>query len=103
MVTEFSALYSLNFSWFQRIGLGWLAVVEKEKRKSNCIKLQRLEEDTVKTKKQQKGRVFVTLKNQKVIARSDITGFYYPGMYFCPYFKYLLVKHYLFGYLVLFL
>ncbi|XP_021268241.1 von Willebrand factor A domain-containing protein 3B isoform X7 [Numida meleagris] len=44
-------------------------------------KRQRLEEETVKSKskKRQKGRVFMTLKNQKVIARSDITGFYYPG------------------------
>ncbi|XP_021268253.1 von Willebrand factor A domain-containing protein 3B isoform X8 [Numida meleagris] len=42
---------------------------------------ERLEEETVKSKskKRQKGRVFMTLKNQKVIARSDITGFYYPG------------------------
>eukprot|EP00075_Anas_platyrhynchos_P013226 XP_027302479.1 von Willebrand factor A domain-containing protein 3B isoform X2 [Anas platyrhynchos] len=42
---------------------------------------KRLEEETVKTKskKTQKDKVFVTFKSQKVIARSDITGFYYPG------------------------
>uniref|UniRef100_A0A493TGN6 von Willebrand factor A domain containing 3B n=1 Tax=Anas platyrhynchos platyrhynchos TaxID=8840 RepID=A0A493TGN6_ANAPP len=42
---------------------------------------KRIEEETVKTKskKTQKDKVFVTLKSQKVIARSDITGFYYPG------------------------
>ncbi|NWI99612.1 VWA3B protein, partial [Crypturellus undulatus] len=31
------------------------------------------------SKKRQKGKVFLTLRSQKVIARSDITGFYYPG------------------------
>ncbi|KAM4682825.1 LOW QUALITY PROTEIN: von Willebrand factor A domain-containing protein 3B [Amazona ochrocephala] len=43
--------------------------------------LKRLEEETVKSKskKTKKGQVFVTHKSQKVIARSDITGFYYPG------------------------
>lgn len=83
--------------------MGWVVVVEKEKKKSNSFKLQRLEEETVKpkSKKQRKGRAFVTLKNQKVIARSDITGFYYPGIYVCPHLKYLLVKHYFFGYFVL--
>ncbi|NXW22894.1 VWA3B protein, partial [Circaetus pectoralis] len=30
-------------------------------------------------KKRQKGQVFLTHKSQKVIARSDVTGFYYPG------------------------
>uniref|UniRef100_A0A8B9V915 von Willebrand factor A domain containing 3B n=1 Tax=Anas zonorhyncha TaxID=75864 RepID=A0A8B9V915_9AVES len=42
---------------------------------------KRIEEETVKTKskKTQKDKVFVTFKSQKVIARSDITGFYYPG------------------------
>ncbi|XP_009470911.1 PREDICTED: von Willebrand factor A domain-containing protein 3B [Nipponia nippon] len=42
---------------------------------------KRLEEETVKPKpqKRQKGQVFVTHKSQKVIARSDVTGFYYPG------------------------
>ncbi|XP_048818082.1 von Willebrand factor A domain-containing protein 3B [Lagopus muta] len=59
--------------------------VKKETEKSSKSHIskskKRLEEDTVKSKckKQRKGRVFVTLKNQKVIARSDITGFYYPG------------------------
>ncbi|KFP28792.1 von Willebrand factor A domain-containing protein 3B, partial [Colius striatus] len=32
-----------------------------------------------KSKKTKKGQVFVTHKSQKVIARSDVTGFYYPG------------------------
>ncbi|XP_054705296.1 von Willebrand factor A domain-containing protein 3B isoform X4 [Grus americana] len=43
----------------------------------NC----RLEEETMKSKskKRQKGQVFLTHKSQKVIARSDVTGFYYPG------------------------
>ncbi|XP_054077129.1 von Willebrand factor A domain-containing protein 3B isoform X5 [Rissa tridactyla] len=42
---------------------------------------ERPEEETVKSKskKTQKGQVFVTHKSQKVIARSDVTGFYYPG------------------------
>ncbi|KAF1479715.1 von Willebrand factor A domain-containing protein 3B, partial [Eudyptula minor novaehollandiae] len=31
------------------------------------------------SKKRQKGQVLVTHKSQKVIARSDVTGFYYPG------------------------
>ncbi|XP_074839385.1 von Willebrand factor A domain-containing protein 3B [Carettochelys insculpta] len=41
----------------------------------------KLTEENVKTqpKKRQKGKVFETLKGQKVIARSDITGFYLPG------------------------
>ncbi|KAM6146441.1 LOW QUALITY PROTEIN: von Willebrand factor A domain-containing protein 3B [Phoenicopterus ruber ruber] len=53
----------------------------------NCIRdgcqivYERLEEETgkSKSKKRQKGQVFVTHKSQKVIARSDVTGFYYPG------------------------
>ncbi|KFW88558.1 von Willebrand factor A domain-containing protein 3B, partial [Phalacrocorax carbo] len=32
-----------------------------------------------KSKERQKGQVSVTHKSQKVIARSDVTGFYYPG------------------------
>ncbi|XP_072709363.1 von Willebrand factor A domain-containing protein 3B [Ciconia boyciana] len=50
-----------------------------ESRSSNNKK--RLEEETVKSKSQKrpKGQVFVTHKSQKVIARSDVTGFYYPG------------------------
>ncbi|XP_006137480.3 von Willebrand factor A domain-containing protein 3B isoform X1 [Pelodiscus sinensis] len=38
-------------------------------------------EENVKaqSKKRLKGKVFETLKGQKVIARSDITGFYFPG------------------------
>ncbi|EMP32473.1 von Willebrand factor A domain-containing protein 3B [Chelonia mydas] len=41
----------------------------------------KLTEENVKaqSKKRQKGKVFETLKGQKVIARSDITGFYFPG------------------------
>jgi len=60
--------------------------------KNNCIKLQRLEEETgkSKSKKTQKGHIFVIHKSQKVIARSDVTGFYYPGIYFCLHFKYFL-------------
>ncbi|XP_040511303.1 von Willebrand factor A domain-containing protein 3B isoform X2 [Gallus gallus] len=54
---------------------------EKSSESHNSKSKKRLEEETVKpkSKKQRKGRAFVTLKNQKVIARSDITGFYYPG------------------------
>ncbi|OXB57504.1 hypothetical protein ASZ78_000236 [Callipepla squamata] len=59
--------------------------VKKETEKSSESHIgknkKRLEEETVKlkSKKRQKGRVSLTPKNQKVIARSDITGFYYPG------------------------
>ncbi|XP_065531824.1 von Willebrand factor A domain-containing protein 3B [Lathamus discolor] len=59
--------------------------VKKETEKSSESFLsnnkKRLEEETVKSesKKTKKGQVFVTHKSQKVIARSDITGFYYPG------------------------
>ncbi|KAM9567474.1 von Willebrand factor A domain-containing protein 3B [Guaruba guarouba] len=59
--------------------------VKKESEKSSESRLsnnkKRLEEETVKSKskKTKKGQVFVTHKSQKVIARSDITGFYYPG------------------------
>ncbi|XP_032297482.1 von Willebrand factor A domain-containing protein 3B isoform X2 [Coturnix japonica] len=59
--------------------------VKKESEKSSESHIskskKRPEEETVKSKskKQREGRVFVTLRNQKVIARSDITGFYYPG------------------------
>ncbi|KAK2517415.1 hypothetical protein Q9233_013158 [Columba guinea] len=47
--------------------------------KNNCIELQRLGEETVKSKSKRGQKVFVTHKSQKVIARSDVTGFYYPG------------------------
>ncbi|KAM7066700.1 LOW QUALITY PROTEIN: von Willebrand factor A domain-containing protein 3B [Acridotheres tristis] len=42
---------------------------------------KRLEEESgrPKTKTRQKCQIFVTYKSQKVIARSDVTGFYYPG------------------------
>ncbi|XP_075582774.1 LOW QUALITY PROTEIN: von Willebrand factor A domain-containing protein 3B [Pelecanus crispus] len=41
---------------------------------------KRLEEETVKSKsKKRQKAVFLTHKSQKVIARSDVTGFYYPG------------------------
>ncbi|XP_042644192.1 von Willebrand factor A domain-containing protein 3B [Tyto alba] len=59
--------------------------VKKEAEKSSESHIsnnkKRLEEGAVKSKskKRQKGQVFVTHKNQKVIARSDVTGFYYPG------------------------
>ncbi|XP_052630044.1 von Willebrand factor A domain-containing protein 3B [Harpia harpyja] len=59
--------------------------VKKETEKSSESHIshnkKRLEEETVKSKskKRQKGQVFLTHKSQKVIARSDITGFYYPG------------------------
>ncbi|XP_063205179.1 von Willebrand factor A domain-containing protein 3B isoform X1 [Chroicocephalus ridibundus] len=59
--------------------------VKKESEKSSESHIRknkkRPEEETVKSKskKTQKGRVFVTHKSQKVIARSDVTGFYYPG------------------------
>ncbi|XP_053913016.1 von Willebrand factor A domain-containing protein 3B [Cuculus canorus] len=56
---------------------------ETEKSSESCISnnKKRAEEETVKSKskKRQKGQVFVTHKSQKVIARSDVTGFYYPG------------------------
>ncbi|XP_074464528.1 von Willebrand factor A domain-containing protein 3B isoform X2 [Larus michahellis] len=59
--------------------------VKKESEKSSESHIRknkkRPEEETVKSKskKTQKGQVFVTHKSQKVIARSDVTGFYYPG------------------------
>ncbi|XP_050765843.1 von Willebrand factor A domain-containing protein 3B [Gymnogyps californianus] len=59
--------------------------VKKETEKSSESHISNnkktLEEETVKSKskKRQKGQVFVTHKSQKVIARSDVTGFYYPG------------------------
>ncbi|KAL2310675.1 hypothetical protein Nmel_002341, partial [Mimus melanotis] len=42
---------------------------------------KRLEEESEwpKSKTRQKCQIFVTHKSQKVIARSDVTGFYYPG------------------------
>ncbi|XP_061233569.1 von Willebrand factor A domain-containing protein 3B [Neopsephotus bourkii] len=56
---------------------------ETEKSSESCLRnnKKRLEEETVKSKskKNKKSQVFVTHKSQKVIARSDITGFYYPG------------------------
>ncbi|XP_059671529.1 von Willebrand factor A domain-containing protein 3B [Gavia stellata] len=59
--------------------------VKKETEKSSESHIsnnkKRLEEETVKSKskKRQEGQVFVTHKSQKVIARSEVTGFYYPG------------------------
>ncbi|XP_040440729.1 von Willebrand factor A domain-containing protein 3B isoform X1 [Falco naumanni] len=57
--------------------------VKKETEKSSESHMnnkKRLEETVkLKSKKRQKGQVFVTHKSQKVIARSDVTGFYYPG------------------------
>ncbi|XP_010574116.1 PREDICTED: von Willebrand factor A domain-containing protein 3B [Haliaeetus leucocephalus] len=59
--------------------------VKKETEKSSESHIsnnkKRLEEETVKSKskKRQKGQVFLIHKSQKVIARSDVTGFYYPG------------------------
>ncbi|XP_054243859.1 von Willebrand factor A domain-containing protein 3B [Indicator indicator] len=59
--------------------------VKKENGKNSksyiCNHKKRLEEETVKSKSKnrQKGQVFVTYKSQKVIARSDVTGFYYSG------------------------
>ncbi|XP_054705394.1 von Willebrand factor A domain-containing protein 3B isoform X11 [Grus americana] len=59
--------------------------VKKETEKSSESHIsdnkKRLEEETMKSKskKRQKGQVFLTHKSQKVIARSDVTGFYYPG------------------------
>lgn len=44
----------------------------------------------MKSKSKRGQKVFVTHKSQKVIARSDVTGFYYPGICFCPHFKYFL-------------
>ncbi|XP_071602373.1 von Willebrand factor A domain-containing protein 3B isoform X4 [Heliangelus exortis] len=42
---------------------------------------EKLQEETMKSKskKRPKGRISGTHKSQKVIARSDVTGFYYPG------------------------
>ncbi|XP_016155190.1 PREDICTED: von Willebrand factor A domain-containing protein 3B isoform X2 [Ficedula albicollis] len=42
---------------------------------------KRLEEESgkLKSKTRQKCQIFVIHKSQKVIARSDVTGFYYPG------------------------
>ncbi|CAN8196432.1 unnamed protein product [Coccothraustes coccothraustes] len=37
------------------------------------------ESGKLKSKTRQKHQIFVTHKSQKVIARSDVTGFYYPG------------------------
>ncbi|XP_064358080.1 von Willebrand factor A domain-containing protein 3B isoform X2 [Dromaius novaehollandiae] len=58
--------------------------VKKEIEKSSELNInnkKKLEEEAVKSqsKKREKGKVLLTLKSQKVIARSDITGFYYPG------------------------
>ncbi|KAM4790014.1 LOW QUALITY PROTEIN: von Willebrand factor A domain-containing protein 3B [Cyanocitta cristata] len=59
--------------------------VKKETEKSSESHISNnkkgLEEETVKlkSKTRQKCQIFVTHKSQKVIARSDITGFYYPG------------------------
>ncbi|XP_032908368.1 von Willebrand factor A domain-containing protein 3B [Catharus ustulatus] len=59
--------------------------VKKETKKSSESRIsnnkKRLEEESgkLKSKTRQKRQIFVTHKSQKVIARSDITGFYYPG------------------------
>ncbi|XP_014815694.1 PREDICTED: von Willebrand factor A domain-containing protein 3B [Calidris pugnax] len=56
---------------------------ETEKSSESHIRINKKspEEQTVKSKpkKRQKSQVFVTHKRQKVIARSHVTGFYYPG------------------------
>ncbi|NXO04668.1 VWA3B protein, partial [Rhinopomastus cyanomelas] len=49
--------------------------VKKENKKSLASRTSHLK----KSKKPQKGQGFLTHKSQKVIARSDATGFYYPG------------------------
>ncbi|KAI1241718.1 hypothetical protein IHE44_0005206 [Lamprotornis superbus] len=60
-------------------------VVKKEIEKSSESHIsnnkKRLEEESgsPKIKTRQKCQIFVTHKSQKVIARSDVTGFYYPG------------------------
>ncbi|XP_071286972.1 von Willebrand factor A domain-containing protein 3B isoform X2 [Agelaius tricolor] len=46
---------------------------------SNNKKRFKEENGKLKSKTRQKHQIFVTHKSQKVIARSDITGFYYPG------------------------
>ncbi|KAF2986418.1 hypothetical protein EK904_003682 [Melospiza melodia maxima] len=46
---------------------------------SNNKKKFEEENGKLKSKTRQKHQIFVTHKSQKVIARSDITGFYYPG------------------------
>ncbi|KAM9388299.1 von Willebrand factor A domain-containing protein 3B [Phaethornis superciliosus] len=59
--------------------------VKKETEKSSESQIsnnkKKLQEETMKSKskKRPKGQVFGTHKSQKVIARSDVTGFYYPG------------------------
>nr|XP_009942202.1 PREDICTED: von Willebrand factor A domain-containing protein 3B [Opisthocomus hoazin] len=59
--------------------------IKKETEKSSEAHIsnnkKRLEEETgkSKSKKTQKGHIFVIHKSQKVIAKSDVTGFYYPG------------------------
>ncbi|XP_075348041.1 von Willebrand factor A domain-containing protein 3B [Mycteria americana] len=54
---------------------------EKSSESHSSNNKKRLEEETVKSKSKErpKGQVFVPHKSQKVIARSDVTGFYYPG------------------------
>ncbi|KAM9264960.1 LOW QUALITY PROTEIN: von Willebrand factor A domain-containing protein 3B [Cariama cristata] len=58
-------------------------VIQRNCTRDGCLQIvyERLEEETVKSKskKRQKDEVLVTHKCQKVIARSDVTGFYYPG------------------------
>ncbi|NXK03441.1 VWA3B protein, partial [Herpetotheres cachinnans] len=49
--------------------------VKKETEKSSESHIS----NNKKSKKRQKGQVFATHKSKKVIARSDVTGFYYPG------------------------
>nr|XP_030133827.3 von Willebrand factor A domain-containing protein 3B [Taeniopygia guttata]XP_030133838.3 von Willebrand factor A domain-containing protein 3B [Taeniopygia guttata] len=55
--------------------------IEKSSESHISNNKKRLEEESgkVKSKTRQKCQIFVTHKGQKLIARSDITGFYYPG------------------------
>ncbi|KAM9301070.1 LOW QUALITY PROTEIN: von Willebrand factor A domain-containing protein 3B [Morus bassanus] len=61
----------------------YVFVIQRNCIRDGCLQIvyKRLEEETVKSKskKRQKSQLFVTHKSQKVIARSDVTGFYYPG------------------------
>ncbi|RLW07769.1 hypothetical protein DV515_00003801 [Chloebia gouldiae] len=55
--------------------------IEKSSESHISNNKKRLEEESgkVKSKTRQKCQIFVTHKGQKLIARSDVTGFYYPG------------------------
>ncbi|KAM4904384.1 LOW QUALITY PROTEIN: von Willebrand factor A domain-containing protein 3B [Sylvia borin] len=57
--------------------------VKKETEKSSESHInnnkKRFEEGSGKLKTRQKCQIYATQKSQKVIARSDVTGFYYPG------------------------